>query len=196
MPWVTAAAALVLAATQWPLRDAEAASLKLEMRPKYIKACELPNNAIENLHVVYDMVGRDVTFSLNGTVSRSVPRWTKIRLTADKCDEVVSNSRCAPFKTLDFGDAAGCMAMMNKNMPWSKIVSDLRPKLSCPATKANYTLRNGMLSMEALNSLASTYRLEGPIWRVRAIFLEAKGALHCCFEGAGEFFRVRSRPSG
>ena len=75
-------AAIVLAAglvSRCPRQawQAQAARVNLEVRPKYIKPCEDPRNAIGYANVTYAMVGRTVTFSFVSNITRHVARWSK-----------------------------------------------------------------------------------------------------------------------
>ncbi|KAK3927383.1 Protein roadkill [Frankliniella fusca] len=166
----------------------------LEVRPKYVRPCPgEPNNAFESMAVDFEMRGRtSVVVMVNASITRSVDRWSKVRMTIEQCDQAVSASTCKPFKLVDFNDP--CPLMMNPTMPWAKMVSDVRPKLACPIAKGKYRLINGTLSMDLLNTVGATWRLEGILWRARFHNYDSGGDLHICTDAAGEIFRLGAAP--
>ncbi|KAJ1523841.1 hypothetical protein ONE63_010398 [Megalurothrips usitatus] len=176
------------------VRAARPRGTHLELRPLYLKGCPgLANNALGKVDVDYQMQGRTaIVIHFNATIARSVDRWEKVKMVVDKCDEQVSQSTCAHFRTVDFMNV--CPAMMSPGMPWAKVVTDVRPKLSCPVKEGRYSLTNGTLTMDMLNGLSSTLQLEGAVWRVRANIFDDSGAACMCVDAAGELFRVRNSP--
>ncbi|XP_052131980.1 uncharacterized protein LOC113206781 isoform X5 [Frankliniella occidentalis] len=140
----------------------------LELRPRYIRPCaDDRNNAV---------------------------RWSKGTAAFEKCDQAGSSATCTTYKEIESNDICGYM--LNPAMPWARVVDSVHPKLSCPITEGTYTLSNGTLSMDLINSLSSALalRLEGYIWRARTRSVDSHGDTHLCIDSAGEFFRVRNRP--
>ncbi|XP_052131978.1 uncharacterized protein LOC113206781 isoform X3 [Frankliniella occidentalis] len=166
----------------------------LELRPRYIRPCaDDRNNAVRSVQVSFEMRGRTtVVFNVNGSVARSVDRWSKGTAAFEKCDQAGSSATCTTYKEIESNDICGYM--LNPAMPWARVVDSVHPKLSCPITEGTYTLSNGTLSMDLINSLSSVLRLEGYIWRAHTRTVDSRGDTHLCVDSAGEFFRVRNRP--
>ncbi|XP_052126445.1 uncharacterized protein LOC113206780 [Frankliniella occidentalis] len=170
-------------------------STHLELRPVHIQPCVGDfDNALKSLDVAFEMRGRtSVVFNVNMTVSRSVDRWVKGYSIIEKCDQTVSADTCTTFRVFESGDLCGMF--MNRAMPWAKIVDSVTPKMGCPINKGTYRLTNGTLSMDLLNAMSSTLRLEGPVWRARSHCVDPRGDVQFCMDTAGELFRVRNRPN-
>ncbi|XP_052131982.1 uncharacterized protein LOC113206781 isoform X7 [Frankliniella occidentalis] len=166
----------------------------LELRPRYIRPCAGDrNNAVRSVHVAFEMRGRtSVVFNVNGSIARSVDSWSKGIAAVEKCDQAASSATCTTYKEIVSNDVCG--SMLNPIMPWASVIDSVQPKLSCPITEGTYTLSNGTLSMDLINSLSSVLRLEGYIWRAHTRTVDSRGDTHLCVDSAGEFFRVRNRP--
>ncbi|XP_026276663.1 uncharacterized protein LOC113205310 [Frankliniella occidentalis] len=165
----------------------------LELRPAFIRPCDLDHNAIKAVAVALEWRGRTtVVFHLNVTINRSVEKWPRGIIVVEQCDQAVSAATCSTFRTFEFHDI--CILMMSAAMPWAPIVASFQPKMSCPITKGEYKLANGTLAMDLLNTMSGPLRLEGPVWRSRLTAIDSRGDPHICADAAGEFFRVRNRP--
>ncbi|KAE8738131.1 hypothetical protein FOCC_FOCC016412 [Frankliniella occidentalis] len=151
----------------------------LELRPAFIRPCDLDHNAIKAVAVALEWRGRTtVVFHLNVTINRSVEKWPRGIIVVEQCDQAVSAATCSTFRTFEFHDI--CILMMSAAMPWAPI--------------GEYKLANGTLAMDLLNTMSGPLRLEGPVWRSRLTAIDSRGDPHICADAAGEFFRVRNRP--